>query len=179
MALSQTHGRTASCCSPKPGVGSTFVRARYTRGQRVVKGQPAKVPWLDTYLKGRNNKGQHSEQDIEDYKKQILDSAAAHAAVLRKAVPKLPAKSATVYRGQRMTKQEYAALLKKGKVDIETFQSNSTGLATARSFAFLPPGTSPPAADKTVCVITESAVRSGRDVGAISVNPKEDELLIR
>jgi hypothetical protein len=137
------------------------------------------VPWLDTYLKGRNNKGQHSEQDIEDYKKQILDSAAAHAAVLRKAVPKLPAKSATVYRGQRMTKQEYAALLKKGKVDIETFQSNSTGLATARSFAFLPPGTSPPAADKTVCVITESAVRSGRDVGAISVNPKEDELLIR
>ena len=161
-----------------PVVANQKDKVEFTRGQPVVKGQPAKVPWLDTYLKGRNSRGQFSERELEDYKKQILDSAAAHAAMLRKAVPKLPAKSATVYRGQRMTKQEYAALLKKGKVDIETFQSNSTSLATARSFAFAPPGTSPPAADKIVCVITESAVRSGRDVGAISVNPKEDELML-
>jgi len=112
-------------------------------------------------------------------KRSLYEEGALHAGMMAEAFKKLPRKSGTLYRGARMTPENFAQAYAKGKeVTYEAFASQSTSQQVARDFAngggdVTPPDTA------TTSVFIEAQITDARDVQALSVyGDREKEWLL-
>jgi hypothetical protein len=132
------------------------------------------TPWNDAKL--RRRAGQNKPEGYVDTKKgqkklrQLKEEGSLHGALGISAVKKLPPKAGLVYRGMRLTEAEFQQQFGNGLPPDETLlqlTSFATEEANSLRFANGEGNTSNP--DKTVSVMMDVTVETGRDVGDLSV----------
>jgi len=117
--------------------------------------------------------------DEKGSKKSLYEEGALHAGMMAEAFKKLPKKSGTLYRGARVTPEDFAKDYSKGKeMTYEAFASQSTSKEVARGFAN-GGGDKVPPAEATTSVFIEAQITDARDLQALSVygNSEKEWLL--
>jgi hypothetical protein len=110
--------------------------------------------------------------------KTLLEEGRMQAGMLKDAVTKLPAWSGTLYRGERLTAQEFKERYE-GKSEYEqvAFGSASKSFSIGQKFAN-GMGDEAPGDKQTISVFLYFHVTSGRDVSKLSAVGSEDEVSI-
>jgi hypothetical protein len=123
-------------------------------------------------------KGSASEKGS---KKSYYEEGALHAGMIAEAFKKLPKVKRTLYRGARMSPEEFRQTYSVGQqITYEAFVSQSTDQKTARNYANGDPTPDLPH-NATASVYVIATVDNARDIRAISVyegDLTEEELLV-
>jgi len=128
--------------------------------------------WMESQLEGIQ--GRMRNDQIADPVK-LMQEGKRHAGVMMEGLNKLPPRNGTVYRGERMTVDEFAKVWKDRKtISYSSFASSSTRPEIAEGIAagnFAREG-------QTVSVLSRFAVKDARDLAPLSRVTDESEWLI-
>jgi hypothetical protein len=110
--------------------------------------------------------------------KKMMAEGSTHAGVMMQGLAKLPAVKGKVYRGARMTSQEFQETYgSKTSITYGSFVSSSTDPVPARFYAS-GGGSKPPRPDQTVSVYAVFECTDARDIRFISEAQNENEWLL-
>src|SRR5262249_13655882 len=151
-----------------------YMKAENFAGKRWAKWQPEGTPEPrsdeldpDGYLPAA--KQYLASAEGQKHLKQLFEEGSLHSTMALSALRKLPVMKGTCYRGNRLTEAEYRQqyVVRSADWPRKTL-TNLTSVATERGPAvgFAQRVSRPEA---TVSVITEVAVRNGRDIGDLSI----------
>jgi hypothetical protein len=134
--------------------------------------------WMDTYKEKPSILKSQEQIDAEwpEKKKQLYEEGALHAGVIMEGLKKLEAKGGMIYRGFRISPDEFQEKFTVGALldPTETFQSTSTDPDKAWEFSM---GSNKTLPDQTVAVVLEAQLFNGRDIAALSLINSEKEIL--
>ena len=142
--------------------------------------------YIEDTIKGKSGslpEPRNLPQERKDERLRIMREEGAHlAALVNRALNKLPAlKPTTVYRGARMSPQEFEKVYGRSgeKAGVTKYShSSTTNLETSQEYAARPAAQGRLNPDQTLSVLCMLNVKSARNIRDISMLPTEDEVVV-